>query len=127
SSAASGGEGLLLDPTRIVLLLVALGVAPPCQAQAAAEGQEKVQVKANALTYDQNSDTVTATGDVVVTKGETTVTADTVGVNRTTNEVTARGNVVVKDPQGEINSDTLHMEMEDETGELTNGTVRLPR
>ena len=111
----------------LALLLLALSVAPPCRAQTPAEGQEKVQVKANGLTYDQQSNTVTATGDVVVTKGETTVTADTVGVNRTTNEVTARGNVVVKDPQGEINADTLRMEMEDETGELTNGTVRLPR
>ena len=84
-------------------------------------------MKANSLNYDEQRNTVTATGDVVVTKGETTVTADTVGVNRTTSEVEARGNVVVKDPRGQIEAEALRLEMEDETGEITNGTVHLPR
>ncbi len=111
----------------LVLLLLALLVSLRCWAQTPAEEQEQVRVKADSLSYEEQSDTVTATGNVVVTKGETTVSADTIGVNRATNEVTAQGNVVVKDPQGEINADTLHWEMENETGELTNGTVRLPR
>ncbi len=111
----------------LFLLLLALSVSLQCWAQTPTGEQEQVRVKADALTYEEQSNTVTATGNVVVTKGETTVSADTVGVNRATNEVTARGNVVVKDPQGEINADTLRLEMENETGELTNGTVRLPR
>ena len=89
--------------------------------------QEPVRVKADSLTYDEQRNTVTAIGDVVVTKGETTVTADTVGVNRTTSEVEARGNVVVKDPRGQIEAEALRLEMQDETGEITNGTVHLPR
>ncbi|MBI3800430.1 MAG: LPS-assembly protein LptD, partial [Deltaproteobacteria bacterium] len=109
------------------LLLLALFVSPQCWAQAPAEEKEQVRVKADALTYEQQSNTVTATGNVVVTKGETTVNADSVGVNRATNEVTARGNVVVRDPKGEIHADTLQLEMENETGQLTNGTIRLPR
>jgi LPS-assembly protein len=111
----------------LVLLLLALSVSLRCWAQTPAAEQEQVRVRADSLSYEEQSDTVTATGNVVVTKGETTVSADTIGVNRATNEVTARGNVVVKDPQGEINADTLRLEMENETGELTNGTVRLPR
>src|SRR5262245_23685328 len=109
------------------LLLLALSVSLQCWAQAPAEKQEQVHVKADALTYEEQSNTVTATGNVVVTKGETTVSADTVGVNRSTNEVTAQGNVVVRDPKGEINADTLQWEMENETGKLTNGIVYLPR
>ncbi len=111
----------------LVLLLLALLVSFRCWAQTPAKEQEQVRVKADSLSYEEQSDTVTATGSVVVTKGETTVNADTIGVNRATNEVTAQGNVVVKDPQGEINADTLHLEMENETGEATNGTVHLPR
>ncbi len=111
----------------LVLLLLALLVSFRCWAQTPAKEQEQVRVKADSLSYEEQSDTVTATGSVVVTKGETTVNADTIGVNRATNEVTAQGNVVLKDPQGEINADTLHLEMENETGEATNGTVRLPR
>ena len=111
----------------LVLLLLMLSVSFLCWAQTPAEEQEQVRVKADSLSYEEQSNTVTAKGNVVVTKGETTVSADTVGVNRATNEVSAQGNVVVKDPQGEINADTLHLEMENETGEATNGTVRLPR
>jgi LPS-assembly protein len=99
----------------------------PLWAQDLGRDENPINVKANALTYEEQSNTVTATGNVVVTKGETTVTADTVGVNRTTNEVTARGNVVVKDPQGEIEADALQLEMENETGVITNGTIHLPR
>lgn len=99
----------------------------PAGAWAQEQEQEPIRVKANTLNYDEQNNTVSATGDVVVTKGDTTVTADTIGVNRTTNEVSARGQVVVKDPQGEIVADALRLEMENETGEITNGTVRLPR
>ncbi|MGH7963906.1 MAG: LPS assembly protein LptD, partial [Candidatus Binatia bacterium] len=89
--------------------------------------QQPVRVKADTLSYHEPSDTVTAAGGVVVTKGDTTVTADTISVNRTTNELTARGEVVVKDTRGNIEAETLHLNIEDETGEMTNGTVRLPR
>jgi lipopolysaccharide assembly outer membrane protein LptD (OstA) len=97
----------------LVLLLLALLVSFRCWAQTPAKEQEQVRVKADSLSYEEQSDTVTATGSVVVTKGETTVNADTIGVNRATNEVTAQGNVVVKDPQGEINADTLHLDRPD--------------
>jgi len=44
-------------------------------AQGPAEEQDQVRVKADTLTYEEQSNTVTATGNVVVTRGETTVTA----------------------------------------------------
>ena len=111
----------------VILALVCILGPPRGWAQNREREQEPVRVKADSLNYDEQRNTVTATGDVVVTKGETTVTADTVGVNRTTSEVEARGNVVVKDPRGQIEAEALRLEMEDETGEITNGTVHLPR
>lgn len=89
--------------------------------------QQPVQVKADTLSYDEPSDTVTAAGDVVVTKGDTTVTADVISVNRTTNEMSARGEVIVNDQRGKIEAESLHLNIEDETGEITKGTVHLPR
>lgn len=86
-----------------------------------------VSVRADRLTYEQPSDTVTATGNVVVTRGDTTVTADTIGVNRTTNAVNAQGRVVVKDQRAEITAEALQFNIENETGEITKGTVHLPR
>ena len=89
--------------------------------------EEPVQVKGNTLTYEKQGNIATATGDVVVTKGETTLSADTVTVNRDTNEMTARGNVLLRDGRGNIKADALRLEMENETGEISNGTVTLPR
>lgn len=94
--------------------------------QAAAEASESLEVEAQTLIYEEDPNTVTATGDVVVTKGQTRVTADTIRVNRNTNQVNARGNVVVHNPQGTIEAEALQFDMEDETGQITNGTVRLP-
>jgi LPS-assembly protein len=99
----------------------------PAWAQEQGQDREPVRVKAKTLTYDRESDTVTASGDVVVTRGDTTVTAETISVNRTTNAVEARGDVVVNDPQGRIEAEALWLEMDDETGTITNGTVYLPR
>lgn len=92
-----------------------------------AEEQEPVQVKGNTLTYEQQGNVATAIGDVVVTKGETKLTADKVTVNRDTNEMTATGNVVLQDSRGNVKADALRLEMENETGDITNGTVTLPR
>lgn len=100
---------------------------PETSSETAPAEDEPVEVEAQTLTYEEESDTVTASGDVVVTKGQTKVTADSVGVNRTTNAVNAKGNVVVTDPQGTIEADALQFEMDDETGLISNGTVRLPR
>jgi LPS-assembly protein len=111
----------------IIFALACVLIPPQGWAQNLEQDQESIRVKANTLNYDEQSNTVTATGDVVVTKGDTTVKADSIGVNRTTNEVNARGGVVVTDPQGEIAADSLRLEMENETGEITNGTIRLPR
>ena len=93
---------------------------------AAVSAQEPVVVNADTLNYEEDGETVSAQGDVVVTKGKTTLTADTVTVSRTKNELKARGNVVLQDPQGTIQAEALRLELTDETGEIENGTIRIP-
>ena len=66
-------------------------------------------------------------GNVVVTKGQTTLTADTVSVSRTRNELQARGNVVLQDPQGNIQAEALRLELTDETGEIEDGVIHMPQ
>ena len=107
-------------------------VSVPCvfaqaQAQEQVQEQVQVQVQADRLSYEEQGETVTAEGHVVVTKGQTTLTADTVTVSRTKNELTARGHVVLTDPQGDVQAETMQLELTDETGEIQNGTVHLPR
>lgn len=89
--------------------------------------QTPVEVKAESLTYEEDGETVVATGDVVVTKGETTLIADTVKVSRVRNELEAAGNVQLAGPEGTIAARSMKLELEDETGEIVDGTVRIPR
>ncbi len=121
--------------TRLMLLALmcltgpAWGQTEPAQPEsepAAAEASEPIEVEAQTLSYEEDTNIVTATGDVVVTTGQTRVTADMIRVNRNTNQFDARGNVVVRDPQGTIEAEAIQFEIEDETGQITNGTVRLP-
>ncbi len=89
--------------------------------------QTPLEVKAKSLTYEENGETVVASGDVVVTRGETTLIADTVKVSRVRNELEAVGNVHLAGPEGTIAARSLKLELEDETGEIVDGTVRIPR
>ena len=113
----------------VVVLGVSLCLVTfPTWAQAQdVEPEEPIQVKGNTLTYEQQSNVATATGDAVVTKGTAKLSADTISVNRDTNEMTARGNVTLEDERGNIKADAMRMEMENETGDITNGTVTLPQ
>ena len=111
----------------VVLLGFCLVFSPTWAQDQGAEEEAPVQVKGNTLTYEQQGNVATATGDVVVTKGETKLSADTVTVNRDTNEMTARGNVTLQDERGNIKADAMRIEMENETGDITNGTITLPR
>lgn len=110
-----------------MLLGICVGFSPAWAQDQSIEGEEPVQVKANTLTYEQQGNVATATGDAVVTKGTTKLTADSVSVNRDTNEMTAKGNVVLEGEQGNIKAEAMRIEMENETGDITNGTVTLPR
>ncbi len=123
---------MLIAVWKTILLLIVLCVCPPTWAQeqpspAQPEEDEQVRVKGDALSYEEQSNVVSATGNVVVTKGQTTLSADKISVNRDTNTLDARGNVELNDTRGQVEADALQMEMENETGTITNGTVTLPR
>ncbi|MBI3248573.1 MAG: LPS-assembly protein LptD [Deltaproteobacteria bacterium] len=109
------------------LLLLLVGMPSLCWTQVLQQDQEPIRVQADTLQYDEQKNTVSASGSAVVTKGETTMKADTITVNRTANALDASGHVVVEDPQGRIEASTLRFELEDETGKIGDGTVRLPR
>jgi LPS-assembly protein len=122
-------EYLMARVSGLVFVSLWLAVTTPgwAQTQQPEQGREPVKVQADTLHYNEQQNTVTATGNVVVNSGETTLKADTLTVNRSTNEVDARGNVEVKDQQGEIQAESLRLELDNETGQIGNGTVRLPR
>jgi len=110
-----------------ILLLMVFTACTQASAQDQSPEDEPVRVKGDTLTYEEQNNVVSATGNVVVTKGQTTLSADTISVNRNTNTLTARGNVDLTDSRGQVEAEALQIEMENETGSITNGTVTLPR
>lgn len=59
-----------------------------------------VEFEAETLSYDQNAEIITASGNVLVRRDASRLTADTVTFNRTTGLVTASGNVLVDSGDG---------------------------
>jgi len=68
----------------------------------AAETADEVAFSADQLVYDQNADTVTASGAVRMNREGYHLAADSVTWNRVTGEVRAEGNVRVLSPAGDI-------------------------
>ena len=76
---------------------------PPAEAVdlAAPDAGEFIEFSASQVTYESQSDLVTATGAVRMQRDGNHVAADAVVWNRKTGEVRAKGNVVVMNPQGD--------------------------
>jgi LPS-assembly protein len=88
---------------------------------------EKISVTANEISYEQKTNNLIARGNVVITNGTTEIQADEVRVNRTTNEADAQGNVRITDPQGTVTADTVHLNLDEETGWLTDAEIHSRR
>lgn len=93
----------LICRTALPLLLSAPGVVY-AQAETAPPPEEIAQVafSADQLIYDENADTVTATGDVRMNREGYNLRADSVVWSRTTGEVRAIGDVRVISPAGDV-------------------------
>jgi lipopolysaccharide assembly outer membrane protein LptD (OstA) len=86
---------------------------------------EGLTVDAEHLSADEEKNEIVAKGHVTIARASSLLTADQVRVNRDTQMGEAQGNVVFSDPQGSIDADSFIGNLEDETGELENGTVLL--
>ena len=74
--------------------------AGPAIPPPAAEGDQQIEFTADQVTYDSDSETVVASGQVRMARDGNYVAADRVIWNRNTGEVRAEGNVVVLTPEG---------------------------
>jgi LPS-assembly protein len=97
-------------------------VVPPVPQQAPAPappGEQVVDFSANALEYQNETNTVVATGDVWMFREGNRLRADKVTWNRQTGEVRAEGDVAVTNPQG----DTAYGDSVQLTDTLRDGVV----
>lgn len=93
-----------------VLLLALLALDAPAALAAQSivpeeqlpDGEQPALISADSITYDQNLDVVTASGNVEVVQGDYVVLADTISYNMRSGVVTASGNVALVDPDGNV-------------------------
>jgi len=82
--------------------------------------EEAILFQADNLSYDRNSDTITAEGHVEAAYGKRLLFANRVKYNQTTGIVTATGDVVLTDPDGS----TLFADQAQLSDDLRDGIVR---
>ncbi len=88
-------------------------------------GDGEVAVDAEFLSYDRDTDTLTARGGVTLMRADTTLTADELLYDRTNGIVEARGHVVLTDPEATVEGDFAHLNLEDESGWIESATADL--
>ena len=89
-------------------------------------GSGEINITADKLSTTDGTSQIEATGNVEVKRDLTTLKADEVRVNPTTQDVEAKGKIMVDDPEWKIKSaDSLQMNMENEIGEIQNGDLFL--
>jgi len=113
-------------------LLAVLGLSQPVQAQdatsaAAAPSADnplagrEIAFEADSLTYEQNSETVTAQGNVLARSGDQSVRAEAISWNRTTGQIVATGNVRLVDEDGnQLFTERLELTDELKAGAMSN-------
>ncbi|MGB3798072.1 MAG: LPS assembly protein LptD [Alteraurantiacibacter sp.] len=85
------------------------------------DGPREIAFEANELRYDDNADTVTAAGNVLLRSGDQSLRADTVTWNRLTGEIIATGTIRLVDENGnQLFTDRLVLTDELEAGAMQN-------
>ncbi|MDI6798211.1 MAG: putative LPS assembly protein LptD, partial [Desulfatibacillaceae bacterium] len=109
----------------IALMLLAAVPASAQQLPVQEAGQEPVSLEAESITHSAAADTYTATGNIVVTRGNQSFTADIAEYDRANNVLTAFGAVVVKAGDDILTGERIRFELDGQTGEVVNGAIFL--
>jgi len=88
---------------------------------APAEGERQIDFEANEVAYDNEADTITVTGDVVLRSGDQSVRADAVTWDRGAGQIVATGNIRFVDENGnQLFTDRLELTDELRAGAMEN-------
>ncbi len=86
----------------VAIVALSIGASPVSGQQVTPVQDLPAMLKADEVTYDQDLDIVTASGQVEITQGARVLRADTVSYNRRANLITASGNVSLLEPTGDV-------------------------
>jgi LPS-assembly protein len=94
---------------------------PPPAPEFNAAGERQIAFEASTVSYDDNSDSVAASGDVVLRSGDQSVRADNVTWNRTSGQIIAEGDVRLVDEDGnQLFTDRVELTDELRAGAMSN-------
>lgn len=90
-------------------------------AQGETEGERRIAFEADTLQYDNATDTVTASGNVLARSGDESVRAEAIVWNRQTGEIVAEGDVRLVDRDGnQLFTDRVELTQELKAGTMAN-------
>jgi len=120
-----------MKPPKVLLIILALccllpgpgnGQAQTTKPSSGADAQ--INVTADKLSISESGAQIEASGNVEIERQGTTLKAEQINVNRTTQDVQATGKISLDDPEWKINSaDSISLNLEKETGEMTNADL----
>jgi LPS-assembly protein len=121
-----------MKPRKILLINILalwswLGGADCGQAQTtqrSSGADDQINLTADKLTVSENGAQIEASGNVEIERQGTTLKAEQINVNRTTQDVEATGKISLDDPEWKIYSaDSIRLNLGNETGEITNADL----
>ena len=86
---------------------------------------EPWHIAADEISYDQEADQYSASGNVIITKKDRKLTADFVRFDHKTMKVYAKGHVIMTAGEDILTGSSMEMDLKAETGTLYNGTIFL--
>ncbi len=109
----------------IVCLSVSLTLAATgaVSAQTSPTSGKQIDFSADKVIYDQEANTITATGDVVLQQNNNSLNAETVQYDINTGQVTAFGGIIIREPTGNV----LFMQDATLDGDLKQGFINHTR
>ncbi len=100
--------------------------APPAAPEFNAAGDRQIAFEADSLSYDDQSDTVSASGNVILRSGDQSVRADEVSWDRGTGQILATGDVRLVDEDGnQLFTDRIELTDELKAGAMSNLLIAL--
>ncbi|WP_375290631.1 LPS-assembly protein LptD [Qipengyuania sp.] len=99
---------------------------PPPAPETNAQGDRQVAFEADQISYNENGEILTATGNVVLRNGDRSVRSDTVTYNRSTGQIEASGRVRFVDESGnQLFTDRVELTDEFEAGAMEDLLIAL--
>lgn len=109
--------------TVLILFLFSILAGANTSSAAQREARGPYNIEADLLSYEKDTDTYHASGNVIITFIDGMVKADSITINRQTGNSWAEGNVYLKSDSDILEGDVVSFNLDEKTGTVYNGKV----